>query len=330
MDAQSSATLEKQSQTTGISKSESGKPKRLLSFIFPAFNEEGNLKKLHEVVTLKLKSMPDNYEIIFIDDGSTDNSYAEMCEIQQLDSYVRVIKFRRNFGKAAAYNAGFSHARGDVVVTMDADMQDDPEDLPNMLAKLDEGYDMVNGWKHEGKGPMGKSLPSKLFNKVISSVTRIKLNDFNCPFKVYKKEVLKEIDLYGSLHRFIPVLAHTKGFTIAEVKIKNLPRLHGVSKYGIGRFQRGLLDTLTVIFITRFGKRPLHFLGIGGLFIGAIGSAIIGTLVGAHFLYKFNFLTDSSWNLHDRPIFNLGVLMIYCRHPVFLHGIIGGIICDFD
>jgi glycosyltransferase involved in cell wall biosynthesis len=234
-----------------------------------------------------------------------------------------VVQLRRNFGKAAAYSAGFDNSRGEIVITMDTDLQDDPAEIPLFLDEIDRGFDLVVGWKFEGKGPFGKSLPSKFFNKVVNTITGIPLHDFNCPFKAYRSEVLREIHVYGELHRYIPVLANARGFTLSEIKIKNLPRKSGESKYGLERYLRGMLDLLTISFITRFARRPMHLIGLGGLVALTFGVGIIGSLILAHVMYVLEIVADKSWNLHDRPVLTLGVLLMVVGVQLFSIGLLG-------
>jgi glycosyltransferase involved in cell wall biosynthesis len=298
-------------------------PLRLISFVLPVYDEEGNLRELHAKIGETMKPRPERYELLFVDDGSTDRSIEVLEELQRGDKRIRVVQLRRNFGKAAAYSAGFDHARGDVVITMDTDLQDDPAEIPLFIDAIDRGFDMVIGWKHEGKGPIGKSMPSRFFNRVVNFITGIPLHDFNCPFKAYRKEVLKEINVYGELHRYIPVLANARGFSLTEIKIKNLPRTSGKSKYGLERYLRGMLDLLTISFITRFARRPMHLIGLGGILACLVGGGIVGSLVLAHFLFKSGILIDASWNLHDRPALTLGVLMIVVGIQLFSIGLLG-------
>jgi len=226
-------------------------------------------------------------EILFVDDGSSDGTWEVIGSLASADSRVRGIRFRRNFGKAAALGAAFKRATGDTIVTLDADLQDDPSEVPRMLERLDSGLDAVTGWKRRRHDPWHKVWPSRLFNLVVSRVTQVRLHDHNCGFKAYRSEVVKELRLYGELHRFIPVLAHSRGFRVGELEINHRPRLHGRSKYGARRFVRGLLDLLTVTFLTGFGQRPLHLLGGVGLvafLLGFVGMAYLAVerALGAH------------------------------------------------
>jgi glycosyltransferase involved in cell wall biosynthesis len=294
-----------------------------ISFVLPVYEEEGNLEELHRRITEVMRARPEGYELLFVDDGSRDRSFAVLEELQRRDRRVRLIQLRRNFGKAAAYSAGFDHARGDVVITMDTDLQDDPAEIPLFLAELSKGYDMVIGWKHEGKGPMHKSIPSRLFNRVVKRITGIPIHDFNCPFKAYRREVLQEIQVYGELHRYIPVLASARGFSLTEIRISNLPRRSGRSKYGLERYLRGMLDLLTISFITRFARRPMHLLGLGGILACLLGVGVLIALGAADLLYRLGAVADSSWRLHDRPAISLGVLLMVVGVQFFSLGLLG-------
>lgn len=244
-----------------------------LSVVIPAFDEEKTLRPLYERICAALDPLEKPYEIILIDDGSQDGSYEIMRELHESDSRVRVLRFWRNAGKSPALAAGFEAARGEVVFTIDADLQDDPAELPRLMEKLDEGYDLVSGWKKDRKDPWMKLALSWVFNRVVARYSGISLRDFNCGLKAYRREVLKPLFLYGEMHRFIPVLASGYGFRITELPVKHYPRSAGRSKYGIERVWRGLLDFLTVIYFLRFGQRPAHLFGAIGfllIFAGAI------------------------------------------------------------
>jgi glycosyltransferase involved in cell wall biosynthesis len=302
--------------------SETNPKRRLVSFVLPAFNEQDSVEELHARIVGVMDKLPDDYELVFVDDGSRDNTFEVLRKLHERDPKVRVVRLRRNFGKSAAYSAGFDNARGDVVITMDTDLQDDPAEIPLFLDKIDEGHDMVIGWKHEGKGSFGKRVPSRFFNRVVTRITGIPLHDFNCPFKAYRSQVLREIHVYGELHRYIPVMASAKGFSMTEVKIKNLPRKAGKSKFGAERYLRGMLDLLTISFITRFAKRPMHLLGAGGIIACAIGGGTIGFFVIGHFLYELGFVIDKAWRIHDRPALSLGILLIVVGVQFFSLGLL--------
>jgi glycosyltransferase involved in cell wall biosynthesis len=292
-----------------------------ISFVLPLFNEKDGLEELHGKIGQAMQARPESYEIVFVDDGSTDGSSQVLEAIHERDDKVRVVQLRRNFGKSAAYTAGFEHARGEIVVTMDADLQDDPADIPGFLDKLAEGYDLVSGWKHKGKG-RGKARASRLFNRIVARTTGIRLHDFNCPFKAYRREVLGEIDIRGELHRYIPVLAAARGFSVTEIKIENHPRRHGKSKYGRERYLRGMLDLLTVLFITRFSRRPLHLIGLGGILGVLLGFGILLFFTVMHLLYVLEVVADPSWNIHDRPAISLGILLMIVGTQFFSMGLL--------
>ncbi|MEJ2558305.1 MAG: glycosyltransferase family 2 protein [Anaerolineae bacterium] len=247
----------------------------MLSLIIPLLNEADNLLPLYERLVTSLEQVGQSCEIIFIDDGSTDASPAILEVLFRRDpARVRMIQFRSNFGKTAALNAGFAHARGQVIITMDADLQDDPAEIPAMLAKLDEGYDLVAAWRVNRQDPLDKTMPSRIFNFVVSRFTGVRLHDFNCGFKAYRRAVTDSVKLYGELHRFIPVLAYQHGFRIAELPVQHHPRRAGVSKYGAGRLLKGFLDFGIVLFLTTYLKRPLHLFGTVGLTVFGLGSLI--------------------------------------------------------
>ena len=253
----------------------------MISFVIPLLNEQDSLEALHSAVTQTAESLPVAYEIIFVDDGSTDGSLAILQDLYQRDGeHVRVIQFRRNFGKTAALSAGFTRARGKIIVTLDADLQDDPSELSKLLAKLDEGYDLVGAWRMNRQDSISKTWPSRLANFAVSTLTGIKLHDLNCGFKAYRREVVRDLKLYGELHRYIPVLAHWKGYHVTEVPVTHHPRRFGQSKYGARRLGRGYIDFLSVLFMTTYLKRPMHLFGMLGTIVAAVGAAIMLYLVG--------------------------------------------------
>lgn len=246
----------------------------MLSAVIPVYNEAESLTALHTELAEVADRLGDDLEILFVDDGSRDHSWGVIRELAEHDARIRAIRFRRNFGKASALSAGFGAAQGRVVFTLDADLQDDPAELPSLLGAIDGGLDVVSGWKKTRHDPWHKVGPSRVFNWLVSRMTGCHLHDHNCGLKAYRAEVLGEVEIYGELHRFIPVLAHARGFQVGELEVRHRPRKHGYSKYGMARFVKGLLDLLTVRFLTGFRQRPLHVLGAIGLtmlFLGAVG-----------------------------------------------------------
>ncbi len=244
----------------------------MLSLVIPVLNEEASLRQLHSEIRQVCEEHGIEVEIVFVDDGSTDGSWNVIRELSTQDARIRGIRLRRNFGKAAALSAGMRVARGELILTMDADLQDDPAEIPNLLARLQEGYDVVNGWKRHRLDPWHKVYPSRVFNWLVSRLTGLRLHDHNCGLKLFRRQVAEEIRLYGELHRFIPVLAHARGFRVTEQPVHHRPRQFGRSKYGVRRFLRGFLDLLTVKFLTGFGQRPQHMLGAVGLLFFLLGS----------------------------------------------------------
>ncbi|MFQ5733523.1 MAG: glycosyltransferase family 2 protein [Planctomycetaceae bacterium] len=250
----------------------------MLTIIVPVYNEEDSLRELHREIVDVCNANDVAVEVIFIDDGSRDGSWGVIEELSQIDERVAGIRFRRNFGKAAALTAGMRAAGGSTIMMMDADLQDDPAEIPAFLAKLDEGCDVVNGWKQRRLDPWHKVFPSRVFNGMVGRLTGLKLHDHNCGLKMFRADVANEIRIYGELHRFIPVLSHARGFRVTELPVHHRPRKHGRSKYGVRRFLRGFLDLLTVKFLTGFGQRPQHMLGAFGLLFFLLGMAGLGFL----------------------------------------------------
>lgn len=247
---------------------------RMLSIVIPVFNEEESLPLLYEKILENVTQLSDligSYELLFVDDGSRDGSLQVIRGLAEKDPNVHAVVLRRNFGKAAALSAGFEEARGEIVITMDADLQDDPCELRAFIEKLDEGYDLVSGWKYNRLDPLEKRLPSKLFNRVTRKLSGVQLHDFNCGFKAYRREVVKIIDVYGEYHRYIPVLAHREGFRITEIKVHHNKRQFGKSKYGFERYLRGMFDAMSASFLLLFFDRPMYFFGRCALLLGALG-----------------------------------------------------------
>jgi glycosyltransferase involved in cell wall biosynthesis len=287
----------------------------MISVVIPAYNEAESVGPLAAQVDAVLAALGRPYQIIFVDDGSSDGTSEALAELVATLPAVKAIQFRRNFGKAAALTAGFRAAQGAIVLTMDADLQDDPQEIPRFLEALDAGpYDLVSGWKFPRRDPLSKTLPSRLFNAVTSYMGRIKLHDFNCGYKAYRREVLQEMSIYGELYRYIPVLAHWRGFRVGEIKVRHHPRRFGRSKYGLARFARGFFDLLTVIFLTQYMRRPLHLFGwIGGL-MAAAGTGISAYLTGLWFM--------GQRPIGDRPLLTLGVLLIIVGIQFFTLGLL--------
>lgn len=290
-------------------------PARRVSVVVPVFNEVDSLPPLVAEIETAAAGLGAPFEIIFVNDGSTDGSQSVLAQIAETRPHVRLIEFRRNFGKAAALDAGFRAAAGDVVFTLDADLQDDPAEFATLLAKLDEGYDAVSGWKRVRLDPIDKTAPSKLFNAVVSRVSGLKLNDFNCGFKAYRAEALEDLTLYGELHRFIPVLLHWRGFRVGEAPVNHRARKFGKSKFGAGRLFTGALDLATVILNTRYQTRPLHVFGLAGAALGASGLLILGYLTALWFA--------GAGPIGDRPLFFLGILLAVSSLQFFTVGLLG-------
>jgi len=290
-----------------------------ISIVIPVYNEEDNLKELHAKLIDVLPSITENYEIIFVDDGSTDNSFNILKELNKKNKKVKAIKFRRNFGQSAAISAGFDYSKGDVIITMDGDLQNDPRDIPKLLEKIYEGYDIVSGWRADRKDPfLTKKLPSKFSNWLASRLTGVKLHDFGCTLKAYRREVVENINLYGEMHRYIPALASWMGISIAEVKVRHHPRQHGKSKYGITRLMRGMLDLITVKFLLSYSTRPLQLFGIPGII-----SFFVGFVIGVYLTIGKLFFGMS---LADRPLLLLAVLLIFLGVQFITMGLLGEII----
>ncbi len=273
----------------------------MLSIVVPVFNEQDSLDELVKRIGSVAEQYGYRIELLLIDDGSRDESWKRIDLICQHMPWVRGIRFRRNFGKAAALAAGFERAKGDRVITMDADLQDDPREIPNLLAEIDKGFDVVSGWKKVRHDPWHKVLPSRVFNAMISWLTRVHLHDHNCGLKAYRGEVLKEIQLYGEMHRFIPVLAAARGFRISEIPIAHHPRKHGQSKYGFERFVKGFLDLMTVYFLTGYGNRPQHLLGTTGIVSFLAGSLGLVVLSLLWVISRLTAMEDV--HLHEKAIF---------------------------
>lgn len=276
----------------------------LISVVIPLLNEEDNIKLLYDELKEVLVSIEDQHEIVFIDDGSTDTSLALLEEIQSSDDTVTVVSFRKNFGQTAAMAAGFDYARGEVIITMDADLQNDPHDIPLLLQKIREGYDVVTGWRYDRKDTfINRKLPSMIANKIISVTTGVKLHDYGCTLKAFHKDVIKCVKLYGEMHRFIPAIASGMGIDITEVKVNHRPRRFGSTKYGISRTLRVILDLLTVKFLLSYATRPIQVFGLMGLLSGGLGFIVAFILTLQKLLFDMP--------LGDRPLLLFAVLLIF-------------------
>ena len=289
-----------------------------ISVIIPLLNEEATLDELHSRLRKVLPTIAGEYEVIFVDDGSRDGSIDRIRAMRGSDPSVRYIRFRRNFGKSAALAAGFRSSRFDVIMTMDADLQDLPEQLPLLLEKIHEGYDLVSGWRYQRRDKWSRRAASSLYNWTTSRLTGVRLHDINCGFKCYRREVLDEVMVYGERHRFIPVLASYRGFRLTEVKIEHAPRAHGVSRYGLERVFGGMFSLLTVILMTRYTNKPLHFFGLMGLCLVLAGSVIDAYLIAARIFLK-------EW-LSNRPLLIIGTLLIVVGVQFILFGLLAEMI----
>ncbi len=289
-----------------------------ISVIVPLYNEEESLVELSVALKKVLDSLRCNWEVWFIDDGSTDKSFKKIQEINRVNSRFKCLKFKRNYGKSAALQEGFKAAKGDYVITMDADLQDDPEEIPALIAKLNEGFDLVSGWKKVRHDPFIKKHTSKLFNGVTSMMVGLKLHDYNCGLKAYVRDVVKNVKVYGEMHRYIPALAHLSGFRVTEIAVTHHERKYGKTKYGLSRFFNGLFDLITVLFTTKYIKRPLHLFGFLGVLSSFAGFCIIAYLTILKFV--------ESTPISGRPLFFVGILMAIVGVQFFSIGLIGEMI----
>lgn len=298
-----------------------------LSIVIPLFNEQESLTELHDWIVRVLDKNKLSYEIIFVDDGSTDESWKIIESLSKKNEHVKALGFQRNYGKSPALHVGFELAQGDVVITMDADLQDSPEELPHLFQMVqEEGFDLVSGWKQKRyDNTLTKNLPSKLYNYVNRKISGIQLHDMNCGLKAYKKKVVKSIEIYGEMHRFIPVMAKSAGFNkIGEKVVSHQARKYGTSKFGWTRFINGFLDLMTITFLSKFGKRPMHFFGVLGtlLFLFGFGFAFY---LGVYKLYT-TFHHQASRLITDRPSFYISLTCMIIGSMMFLAGFIGELI----
>ena len=292
-----------------------------LSIVIPLYNEEESLPELHAWIRRVVEQEGYEYEVIFVDDGSRDNSWKIVQRLAQENPRVKGIQFQRNYGKSAALNEGFQAAQGDVVITMDADMQDSPDEIPELYNMITSGeFELVSGWKQKRFDPLTKTIPTKIYNGVSRFFTGIKLHDMNCGLKSYKRQVVKSIEIYGEMHRYIPVIAKRAGFSkIGEKVVQHRERQYGVTKFGMDRFVNGFLDLLSILFVTRFSKKPMHFFGTMGLLVFFIGFIILLYLTISKFFFQ-------GYGMTERPIFYFGLVTIVIGVQLFLTGFLAELI----
>jgi glycosyltransferase involved in cell wall biosynthesis len=289
----------------------------VISVVVPVYNEERSVALLYEELQAALDPLDRRWEAVYVDDGSTDASFAALTRLHALHDNVRVVRLRRNFGKSAALAAGFGQATGDVIVTIDGDLQDVPAEIPRLLAKLDEGFDLVSGWKAKRRDSLTRRALSRVFNAGVGLVSGVRLHDMNCGLKAYRASVVRGLPLYGELHRFLPVLAHQRGYRIAELPVDHRPRAHGRSRYGFERYLRGFFDLLTVSFIGRYRHRPLHLFG---------GLGLLTMIGGGACLLYLTVLKAQGHAIGNRPLLTLGVLLVVVGVQLLSLGLIGEMI----
>lgn len=285
-----------------------------LSVVIPVYNEEKNVGIFYRELLSVLKKLGKTYEIIFVDDGSNDQTLIKLEGIRGQGKDVKVVQLQGNFGKASALQAGFDQAKGEYVITLDGDLQDDPKEIPKFFKKIKNGYDLVCGWKYKRKDPLGKIIFSKIANFFTSKITGVKVHDMNCGFKAYKKAVVGNLSLYGEMHRYVPALVAKVGFKVGEIKVVHRPRKYGKSKYGMERLLKGLFDFITIVFLTTFATRPLHFFGFIGLLFG-----LLGFVFGVHLTW----LRLQGQAIGNRPLLSLSVLLLVLGVQFFSIGLIG-------
>ena len=292
-----------------------------ISVVIPLLNEEESLPELSQWIEKVMNSHNFTYEVIFIDDGSTDNSWNTIQNLKAKNDNIRGIKFRRNYGKSAALNVGFGQAKGDVIITMDADLQDSPEEIPGLYKMIvEDDYDIVSGWKKKRFDPISKTIPTKIYNGVTSWMSGVKLHDMNCGLKSYKQNVIKNIEVYGEMHRYIPVIAKWAGFTkVGEKVVQHQARKYGVTKFGLSRFIYGPLDLFSIMFMGKFGKRPMHFFGVIGIIISLIGIALMLYLSASKIFWDIS-------GIAERPSFFLGMLLIIVGVQLFIAGFVAELV----
>lgn len=297
-----------------------------ISIVIPLLNESESLPELEAWIVRVMQENHYSYEVIFIDDGSSDNSWEVIQSLSAKNEHIRGIRFRRNYGKSAALNSGFSESKGDVVITMDADLQDSPDEIPGLYKKIvDERYDVVSGWKKKRYDPITKTLPTKLFNWATRKMSGIYLHDFNCGLKAYSGHVVHNIEVYGEMHRYIPVIAKSAGFTrIGEQVVEHRARKYGTTKFGLNRFVNGLLDLLSIFFMGKFGKKPMHFFGVYGLLSFIIGACIALYMLLSKMIHVIN--NERAPLVADSPLFYIGLVCMIIGTQMFLSGFLGEMI----
>jgi glycosyltransferase involved in cell wall biosynthesis len=287
-----------------------------ISVVVPVFNEAENVELLHQKLDHSLRSLGVSYEIIYVDDGSRDQSFALLDAIAARDAVVKVIRFRRNFGQTAAMSAGMEHARGEVIIPMDADLQNDPADITRLLDKMNEGFDVVSGWRKKRQDHIWRKIPSRVANGLISRVTGVQLHDYGCSLKAYRASILKDVTLYGEMHRFIPAYAAMAGAKVTEIPVEHHPRIHGVSKYGFGRIQKVALDLLVARFLGKFGQKPIYFFGGG-----AIRAWLLGSLCWI-IAIAMRFDPDTPSKINRNPLFYIGILLFLAGLQLLMMGLL--------
>ncbi|MDP3462276.1 MAG: glycosyltransferase family 2 protein [Bacteroidales bacterium] len=292
-----------------------------ISIVVPLYNESDSLKELTDWISKVCNQFLPDFEIILIDDGSIDESWKVIQQLSATNSHIKAIRFRRNYGKSAALHEGFRLASGKVVITMDADLQDSPDEIPSLYHMIaDEGFDLVSGWKKKRKDPINKTIPSKLFNFTTRKISKIPLHDFNCGLKAYRIEVVKNIEIHGEMHRYIPVIARWNGFSrIGEKVVQHYERKYGKTKYGFSRFVKGYLDLLSISFVSKFGKRPMHLFGSMGSLLFFAGFVIAGYLAYAKFFLE-------GYKMTERPLFYFGLLSMILGTQLFITGFLAELV----
>ena len=298
-----------------------------LSIVIPLLNEQESLPELHNWIVKVMQAHNYSYEILFIDDGSTDASWNVISQLSNENPNVKGIRFLRNYGKSQALHAGFAKAQGDVVITMDADLQDSPDEIPELYRRVkEEGFDIISGWKKKRYDPITKTIPTKLFNAATRKMSGIQLNDFNCGLKAYRGEVVKTIEVYGEMHRYIPVIAKWAGFSkIGEQVVEHRARKYGTTKFGFSRFINGFLDLLSIFFVGKFGKRPMHFFGSLGVLSFFIGIIMTFWMIGVK-LYHIAVHTPYKREITDQPMFYIALVAIIVGSQMFLAGFIAELV----